>query len=173
MNVSELSSALYRQAGVDAAALRRLNSTRRNDGPAALGEDHSEGPKFSDVLAQLAAKHMPAAADTAADTVAAPALSEKQIGAVLKNALSSDNISSDLVNALTDDPDLLDKIFSMSSDDDDDNEYLSDMLKNDDTDGSLNKMLTDINTAREYLSSSSGRELMVAMAQRSLSGLVE
>ena len=82
-------------------------------------------------------------------------------------------ISSDLVNAFTDDPDLLDRVFSISSDDEDDNELLSDIMKNEDTNVSLNKMLTDITTAQEYLSSSSGRELMVAMAQRSLSGLVE
>lgn len=138
-----------------------------------LGEDHSEGPKFSDVLAQLAAKHMPAADGGSADTSVSASLSDKQMGAVLRNALNSDTISSDLVNAITDDPDLLERIFSISSDDDDDNEYLSDLLKNDDTNASLNKMLTDINTAQEYLSSSSGRGVMVAMAQRSLSGLVE
>ncbi len=172
MTVSELSSSLYRQAGVDAAALRRLNSARRTDRPATLGEDHGEGPKFSDVLAELAAKHMPAATETSAEKEAA-ALSEKQIGAVLKNALNSDTISSDLVNAFTDDPDLLDRVFSISAEDDDDNELLSDIMKNEDTNVSLNKMLTDITTAQEYLSSSSGRELMVAMAQRSLSGLVE
>ena len=67
MTVSELSSSLYRQAGVDAVALRRLNSTRRTDGPAVLGEERSDGPKFSDVLAELAAKHMPAAAEVSAD----------------------------------------------------------------------------------------------------------
>lgn len=172
MTVSELSSSLYRRAGVDAASLRRLNSTRRTDRPATLGEDRSEGPKFSDVLAELAAKHMPAATEASAEKEAA-ALSEKQIGAVLKNALNSDTISSDLVNAFTDDPDLLDRVFSISSDDEDDNELLSDIMKNEDTNVSLNKMLTDITTAQEYLSSSSGRELMVAMAQRSLSGLVE
>ncbi|MBP5608671.1 MAG: hypothetical protein J6X66_10460, partial [Lachnospiraceae bacterium] len=61
MNVSELSLGLYRRAGVDAAALRRLNSSRRTDRPVTLGEDRSDGPKFSDVLAELAAKHMPAA----------------------------------------------------------------------------------------------------------------
>ena len=173
MTVSELSSSLYRQAGVDAAALRRLNSTRRTDAPAVLGEERSNGPKFSDVLAELAAKHMPAGAEVSADNVTAATLSEKQISAILKNALSSDTISSDLVNAFTDDPDLLDRVFGMSSDDDDDNDQLSDLMKNEDTNASLNKMLTDITTAQEYLSSSSGRELMVAMAQRSLSGLVE
>ena len=173
MTVAELSSTLYRQAGVDAAALRRLNSTRRTDGPAALGEDHGEGPKFSDVLAELAAKHMPAAAEVSTDSETAAALSEKQISAVLKNALSSDTISSDLVNAFTDNPDLLDRVFAISSEDDDDNGDFGGQLKDDDTNASLNKMLTDITTAQEYLSSSSGRELMVAMAQRSLSGLVE
>lgn len=172
MNVSELSLGLYRRAGVDAAALRRLNSSRRTDRPVTLGEDRSDGPKFSDVLAELAAKHMPAASEPSADKEAA-ALSEKQISAVLKNALSSDTISSDLVNAFTDNPDLLDRIFSISTEEDDDNDQLGALMKNDDTNDSLNKMLTDISTAQEYLSSSSGRELMAAMAQRSISGLVE
>ncbi len=187
MNVSELSQSLYSKAGVDAAALRRLNSTRRSDRPAALGEDHADGPKFSDVLAKLAVKHAPAsliqntenlsgrevsAAEEQSDTKNSVSLSDKQIGSILKNALNSGELSSDLVNALTDDPDLLDQIFSLSPEDDD-NEYLSDMLGGEDNNASLNRMLTDINTAREYLSSRSGRDLMVAMAQRSISGLVE
>ena len=45
-------------------------------------------------------------------------------------------------------------------------------LINTDPDAALNRMLTDRDVAQEYLSSSSGRNLMAAMAQRSLSGLV-
>ena len=177
MKVSELSNNLYRQAGVDAERIRRLQSTRRTDRPESLGEDRSEGPRFSAVLAELAQKHAPSAlhASPSDGTSAAedsPALSEKQLRAILKKELNSSEISSDLVKALTDeDGDISESLLDLILKDDDDDTDMETLLNND-PDAALNRMLTDRATAQEYLSSTSGRNLIAAMAQRSLSGLV-
>ncbi|MBR5421443.1 MAG: hypothetical protein IK115_09875 [Lachnospiraceae bacterium] len=174
MNVSDLSNNLYRQAGVDAANLRRLNVTRRSERTEALGEDRSESPKFSQVLAELAEKHAPEAmkANAPAQEEGAFSLTDSQMRAVLKKALQSDSISSDLVKALTDDDgNVSDSLLDMILGDDDDDSDLESMLGGDST-PSLDKMLTDTKTAQEYLSSTSGRRLIAAMADRSLSGLV-
>ena len=175
MNVSELSNNLYRQAGVDAARLKQLQSARRSDRPESLGEEHGSGPKFSAVLAELAEKHAPVVTDPAVDAEAASeksaALSEKQLRDILKKELSSSEISSDLVKALTDeDGNVSDSLLDLILKDDDEDEMNT--LINTDPDAALNRMLTDRDVAQEYLSSSSGRNLMAAMAQRSLSGLV-
>ncbi|MBR3305690.1 MAG: hypothetical protein IKI75_00380 [Lachnospiraceae bacterium] len=158
---------------MDAASLQRLNVTRRSEHSFTPAGDHSEGPVFSEVLASLAAKHAPAALKTTEEE-AAPALSEKEMRTVLKSALNSDNISDDIVSALTDSSgnvseDLLDMIFSGSDDDED--EILSSIMDGDSS-NALDKALTDIHSAKEYLSSKSGRNLIAAMAQRSLSELV-
>ena len=169
MNVSELSSSLYRQAGVDSRALRQLQSGRRTDRPENLGEDRSDGPHFSEVLAELAQKHAPAAMQSSAEE-AAP-LSDKQLRSILKKELRSSEISSDLVNALTDeDGKVSERLLDMILDDDDEDE--TEALLNSDPDAALNRMLTDRATAQEYLSSASGRNLIATMAQRSLSGLI-
>ncbi|MCR4751672.1 MAG: hypothetical protein K5852_05185 [Eubacterium sp.] len=176
MNVSELSNNLYRQAGVDAARLKQLQSARRSDRPESLGEEHG-GPKFSAVLAELAEKHAPAVSASAAsgETSASEkssALSENQLRDILKKELSSSTISSDLVKALTDeDGNVSESLLDLILNDEEDEEVM-DTLISTDPDAALNRMLTDRDVAQEYLSSSSGRNLMAAMAQRSLSGLV-
>ena len=175
MNVSDLSSQLYRKSGVDAAALQRLNSGRRADRPESLGEDRSEGPKFSQVLAELAEKHAPASlrATGTAEEESTPSLSETQIRGILKNALNSDSISSDIVKAFTDeDGNISDKLLDMILDNGDEDADEDASLFGGNTDAALDKMLTDRQTAQEYLSSQSGRNLIVAMANRSLSGLI-
>ncbi|MCR5250699.1 MAG: hypothetical protein K6E50_08855 [Lachnospiraceae bacterium] len=157
---------------MDAQALKRLNSGRRSDRPESLGEERSEGPHFSQVLAELAEKHAPSSLRAAGEEESTPALSDKQIRGILKNALSSESISPDIVKALTDEDGrisekLLDLI--MESGDEDEDEA---GLFGEDTDEALNKLLTDRLTAQEYLSSQSGRNLIVALADRSLSGLI-
>ncbi len=177
MNVSELSNNLYRQAGVDAARLKQLQSARRSDRPESLGEEHGSGPKFSAVLAELAEKHAPAvtnpvSAGEASSSENSPALSEGQLRAILKKELSSSEISSDLVKALTDeDGNVSDSLLDLILNDEEEEDTMN-TLVNTDPDAALNRMLTDRSVAQEYLSSSSGRNLMAAMAQRSLSGLV-
>ncbi|MBR1471407.1 MAG: hypothetical protein IJ600_07175 [Lachnospiraceae bacterium] len=183
MNVTELSSNLYQRAGISSTDILKLRSTRRSDRPASLGADRSEGPRFSDVLAALTEKNRPQAASSVSertvttesepDEPSAPALTQKDARALLRDALNSETIPNELVSALSDDSGnlsdaLLDLIFQ---EDDEENTDLSLMGETSSSD-TLNNILTDAQKAQSYLSSQSGRDLMVALAQNSISGII-
>ena len=178
MNVTELSSNLYHRAGISSTDILSLRSTRRSDRPASLGADRSDGPQFSEVLAALTEKHQTAtitAANTgeAAETQEAHALvSAKDARALLREALTADTLPDELVRALTDDSgeisdNLLDLIFR-----EDEEEEASNPFTDPSSTDTLNSILTDAQKAQSYLTSQSGRDLMVALAQNSISSII-
>lgn len=177
MNVTELSSNLYHRAGISSTDILSLRSTRRSDRPASLGADRSEGPQFSEVLAALTEKHRSqpvqaiAEGGEAVETEAA-ALSAKDARSLLRDALTADTLPDELVKALTDDSgeisdQLLDLIFQEDEDD-----ALTDAFSTKSSTDTLNDILTDARTAQSYLTTQSGRDLMVALAQNSISGII-
>ena len=177
MNVTELSSNLYHRAGISSTDILNLRSTRRSDRPASLGVDRSEGPHFSEVLAALTEKHQPQAAqtiteDTEPATAETAALSAKEARSLLRDALNADTLPDELVKALTDDSgeisdQLLDLIFQ-----EDEEDALTDAFANPSSTDTLNRILTDQREAQSYLTTQSGRDLMVALAQNSISSII-
>jgi len=102
-----------------------------------------------------------------------PDLSTKEARQILRNALNSDEIPSDLLKLLTDDNGdisdaLLDLILAEEEEDSTDTPGLGDG----DVSDQLTSVLTDAKQAQELLSTQSGRDLVNAMAERSLAGLV-
>ena len=178
MNVTELSSNLYSRAGVSSTDILSLRSTRRSDRPASLGADRSDGPHFSEVLAALTQKHQPQAVQTVARETAeaiseeTPALSAKDARTLLRDALSADTLPDELVKALTNDSgeisdQLLDLIFQ-----EDEEDELTDAFTSQSSTDTLNRILTDQREAQSYLTTQSGRDLMVALAQNSISSII-
>ena len=177
MNVTELSSNLYHRAGISSTDILSLRSTRRSDRPASLGADRSDGPRFSEVLAALSDKHRtPATQTTTSETEpaleTAPTLSASDARSLLREALNADTLPDELVKALTDDSgeisdQLLDLIFQEDSE-----EELTDAFTAKSSTDTLNSILTDAKTAQSYLTTQSGRDLMVALAQNSISNII-
>ena len=177
MNVTELSSNLYHRAGISSTDILSLRSTRRSDRPASLGADRSDGPRFSEVLAALSDKHRPQAtqnitSETESAPENAPALSASDARSLLREALNADTLPDELVKALTDDSgeisdQLLDLIFQEDSE-----EELTDAFTEKSSTDTLNSILTDAKTAQSYLTTQSGRDLMVALAQNSISNII-
>ena len=178
MNVTELSSNLYHRAGISSTDILNLRSTRRSDRPASLGADRSEGPQFSEVLAALTEKHQPQALqsttpETAEEPVeATPALSAKDARALLRDALNADTLPDELVKALTDDSgEISDKLLDLIFQEDEEDE-LTDAFANPSSTDTINRILTDQREAQSYLTTQSGRDLMVALAQNSISSII-
>ncbi len=102
-----------------------------------------------------------------------PDISTKEARNILRDALNSDEIPSDLLKLLTDDngeisDSLLDLI--LAEDEEESTEDLG--LGTGDVSDQLSSVLTDARQAQELLSTQSGRDLINAMAERSLAGLV-
>jgi hypothetical protein len=178
MNVTELSSNLYHRAGISSTDILNLRSTRRSDRPASLGVDRSDGPHFSEVLAALTEKHQPQAFQSAAPentaelTEAAPALSVKDARSLLRDALNADSLPDELVRALTDDSgEISDKLLDLIFQEDEEDE-LTDAFTNPSSTDTINRILTDQREAQSYLTTQSGRDLMVALAQNSISSII-
>ena len=100
-------------------------------------------------------------------------LSTKDARKILRDALNSDSIPTELLTLLTDDDgdfsdDLLDLI--LAEDEEENTEDLG--LGSEDVSDQLTSVLTDAKQAQELLSTQSGRDLISAMAERSIAGLV-
>ena len=176
MNATELSSNLYHRAGISSTDILSLRSTRRNDRPASLGADRSEGPQFSEVLAALTEKHQgQPAQNVGEDSGSAPetaTLSAKDARSLLREALNADTLPDELVRSLTDDSgeiseDILDLIFQEEEEDE-----LTNAFTTPSSTDTLNSILTDAQKAQSYLTTQSGRDLMVALAQNSISNII-
>ena len=113
-------------------------------------------------------------------------LSEPELES-LRNSLNMKDLSPDVVNALTDDNgNIAEKLIDALLEPDDEKEDASAQAaldkkdisslvsgnKEDNGTPELNKLLTDMNIAKEYLSSQSGRMLINAMADNMISGVV-
>ena len=192
MNVAELQTSVYNVAGLRNTDILRFRSyPGKGNGltsPEALGTARS----FSEILSDhidAGRKNLTvdkAYTDMSADTIQRfrAELSEPELE-TLRNSLNSKELSPDVVNALTDDNgNIADKLIDALLDNDDeessattalDKNAISSLASGNDKDtgtSELNKLLTDMNLAKEYLSSQSGRTLINAMADNMISGVV-
>lgn len=194
MNVAELQTNVYNVAGLRNTDILRFRSYPGKgsglNSPEALGATRSFSEILSDHI-EAGKKNVSAAqaySEMSADTLKnfRAELSEPELES-LRNSLNMKDLSPDVVNALTDDNgNIADKLIDALLEPDNEQEEASAQAalnKNDisslvsgnkDDNGTpeLNKLLTDMNLAKEYLSSQSGRMLINAMADNMISGVV-
>lgn len=194
MNVAELQTNVYNVAGLRNTDILRFRSYPGKgsglNSPEALGATRSFSEILSDHI-EAGKKNVSAAqaySEMSADTLRnfRAELSEPELES-LRNSLNMKDLSPDVVNALTDDNgNIADKLIDALLEPDNEQEEASAQAalnKNDisslvsgnkDDNGTpeLNKLLTDMNLAKEYLSSQSGRMLINAMADNMISGVV-
>ena len=193
MNVAELQTNVYNVAGLRNTDILRFRSYPGKgsglNSPEALGATRSFSEILSDHI-EAGKKNVSAAqaySEMSADTLRnfRADLSEPELES-LRNSLNMKDLSPDVVNALTDDNgNIADKLIDVLLDPDDkedasaqaalDKKDISSLVsgnKEDNGTPELNKLLTDMNLAKEYLSSQSGRMLINAMADNMISGVV-
>ncbi|SCY23113.1 hypothetical protein SAMN02910370_01772 [Lachnospiraceae bacterium XPB1003] len=193
MNVAELQTNVYNVAGLRNTDILRFRSYPGKgsglNSPEALGATRSFSEILSDHI-EAGKKNVSAAqaySEMSADTLKnfRAELSEPELES-LRNSLNMKDLSPDVVNALTDDNgNIADKLIDVLLDPDDkedasaqaalDKKDISSLVsgnKEDNGTPELNKLLTDMNLAKEYLSSQSGRMLINAMADNMISGVV-
>lgn len=193
MNVAELQTNVYNVAGLRNTDILRFRSYPGKgsglNSPEALGATRSFSEILSDHI-EAGKKNVSAAqaySEMSADTLKnfRAELSEPELES-LRNSLNMKDLSPDVVNALTDDNgNIADKLIDVLLDPDDkedasaqaalDKKDISSLVsgnKDDNGTPELNKLLTDMNLAKEYLSSQSGRMLINAMADNMISGVV-
>ncbi|MCR5210683.1 MAG: hypothetical protein K6C99_10765 [Lachnospiraceae bacterium] len=194
MNVAELQTNVYNVAGLGNTDILRFRSyPGKGSGltsPEALGVTRS----FSEILSDhidASKKNISAAqaySEMSADTLKSfrAELSGPELES-LRNSLNMKDLSPDVVNALTDDNgNIADKLIDALLEPDNEQEEASAQAalnkkdisslvsgnKEDNGTPEINKLLTDMNLAKEYLSSQSGRMLINAMADNMISGVV-
>lgn len=159
---------------------RRASAAPSATAPGATAFSDVSG-STSDASSAAAAGRLPAAASALSaenSSKDAPGpefdLSSRDARRILREALNSEEIPSELLNLLTDDngdfsDSLLDLILA-----DDEEEEITDIpgLSEGDISDQLTSVLTDARQAQELLSTQSGRELINAMAERSIAGLI-
>ena len=194
MNVAELQTNVYNVAGLRNTDILRFRSYpgkgRGLNSPEALGTTRSFSEILSDHI-EAGKKNVSAAqaySEMSADTLKnfRAELSEPELES-LRNSLNMKDLSPDVVNALTDDNgNIADKLIDALLEPDNEQEEASAQAaldkkdisslvsgnKDDNGTPELNKLLTDMNLAKEYLSSQSGRMLINAMADNMISGVV-
>ena len=193
MNVAELQTNVYNVAGLRNTDILRFRSYPGKgsglNSPEALGATRSFSEILSDHI-EAGKKNVSAAqaySEMSADTLKnfRAELSEPELES-LRNSLNMKDLSPDVVNALTDDNgNIADKLIDVLLDPDDKEDAsaqaalgkkdISSLVsgnKEDNGTPELNKLLTDMNLAKEYLSSQSGRMLINAMADNMISGVV-
>lgn len=194
MNVAELQTNVYNVAGLRNTDILRFRSYPGKgsglNSPEALGATRSFSEILSDHI-EAGKKNVSAAqaySEMSADTLKnfRAELSEPELES-LRNSLNMKDLSPDVVNALTDDNgNIADKLIDALLEPDNEqeeafaqaalnkNDISSLVSGNKDDNGTpeLNKLLTDMNLAKEYLSSQSGRMLINAMADNMISGVV-
>ena len=194
MNVAELQTNVYNVAGLRNTDILRFRSYPGKgsglNSPEALGATRSFSEILSDHI-EAGKKNVSAAqaySEMSADTLKnfRAELSEPELES-LRNSLNMKDLSPDVVNALTDDNgNIAEKLIDALLEPDDEKEDASAQAalgkndisslvsgnKEDNGTPELNKLLTDMNLAKEYLSSQSGRMLINAMADNMISGVV-
>ena len=194
MNVAELQTNVYNVAGLRNTDILRFRSYPGKgsglNSPEALGATRSFSEILSDHI-EAGKKNVSAAqaySEMSADTLKnfRAELSEPELES-LRNSLNMNDLSPDVVNALTDDNgNIAEKLIDALLEPDDEKEDASAQAalgkkdisslvsgnKEDNGTPELNKLLTDMNLAKEYLSSQSGRMLINAMADNMISGVV-
>ena len=194
MNVAELQTNVYNVAGLRNTDILRFRSYPGKgsglNSPEALGATRSFSEILSDHI-KAGKKNVSAAqaySEMSADTLKnfRAELSEPELES-LRNSLNMKDLSPDVVNALTDDNgNIADKLIDALLEPDNEQEEASAQAalnkkdisslvsgnKDDNGTPELNKLLTDMNLAKEYLSSQSGRMLINAMADNMISGVV-
>lgn len=194
MNVAELQTNVYNVAGLRNTDILRFRSYPGKgsglNSPEALGATRSFSEILSDHI-EAGKKNVSAAqaySEMSADTLKnfRAELSEPELES-LRNSLNMKDLSPDVVNALTDDNgNIAEKLIDALLEPDDEKEDVSAQAalgkkdisslvsgnKEDNGTPELNKLLTDMNLAKEYLSSQSGRMLINAMADNMISGVV-
>ena len=194
MNVAELQTNVYNVAGLRNTDILRFRSYPGKgsglNSPEALGATRSFSEILSDHI-EAGKKNVSAAqaySEMSADTLKnfRAELSEPELES-LRNSLNMKDLSPDVVNALTDDNgNIADKLIDALLEPDNEQEEASAQAalnkkdisslvsgnKDDNGTPELNKLLTDMNLAKEYLSSQSGRMLINAMADNMISGVV-
>lgn len=194
MNVAELQTNVYNVAGLRNTDILRFRSYPGKgsglNSPEALGATRSFSEILSDHI-EAGKKNVSAAqaySEMSADTLKnfRAELSEPELES-LRNSLNMKDLSPDVVNALTDDNgNIAEKLIEALLEPDDEKEDASAQAalgkkdisslvsgnKEDNGTPELNKLLTDMNLAKEYLSSQSGRMLINAMADNMISGVV-
>jgi len=194
MNVAELQTNVYNVAGLRNTDILRFRSYPGKgsglNSPEALGATRSFSEILSDHI-EARKKNVSAAqaySEMSADTLKnfRAELSEPELES-LRNSLNMKDLSPDVVNALTDDNgNIAEKLIDALLEPDDEKEDASAQAalgkkdisslvsgnKEDNGTPELNKLLTDMNLAKEYLSSQSGRMLINAMADNMISGVV-
>lgn len=194
MNVAELQTNVYNVAGLRNTDILRFRSYPGKgsglNSPEALGATRSFSEILSDHI-EAGKKNVSAAqaySEMSADTLKnfRAELSEPELES-LRNSLNMKDLSPDVVNALTDDNgNIAEKLIDALLEPDDEKEDASAQAalgkkdisslvsgnKEDNGTPEFNKLLTDMNLAKEYLSSQSGRMLINAMADNMISGVV-
>ena len=178
MNVAELSTNVYQVAGLKNTDILQFRSYPGKLSASVTG--NSETRSFSEILSDHVSKNTQnvsatqAYSDMSADAASAlkASLSDTELDS-LRASLNADDLAPDVVNALTDDNGniaeaLLDTLLNDTDNDDDNSSVLESYESSSD---SLNKLLTDTKLAQEYLSSSSGRNLINELANNMIAGV--
>ena len=194
MNVAELQTNVYNVAGLRNTDILRFRSYPGKGSGLNSSEALGATRSFSEILSdhiEAGKKNVSAAqaySEMSADTLKnfRAELSEPELES-LRNSLNMKDLSPDVVNALTDDNgNIADKLIDALLEPDNEQEEASAQAalnkkdisslvsgnKDDNGTPELNKLLTDMNLAKEYLSSQSGRMLINAMADNMISGVV-
>ena len=157
--------------------------TRKNESPRTApssGRLRAMEASVADHANATASRAYPAAAQAAApseDTESAEKpgldLSTKEARKILRDALNSDSVPSELVKLLSDDNgSFSDELLDLILRDDEEDATAELGLGTGDVSDELTSVLTDARQAQELLSTQSGRDLIAAMSERSIAGLV-